>query len=139
MAADYPGARFVLVDGVVEAPNVQYLDFAVEDASYLAGVAAARSSRTGTIAFLGGVDVDVIWPYEAGFVAGARATDPGVRILVDYIAEPPNYGDGFEDPPGARRAAEQLFENGADVLFVPAGTAQVGAIDAAAASHYAPA
>jgi basic membrane lipoprotein Med (substrate-binding protein (PBP1-ABC) superfamily)/DNA-binding SARP family transcriptional activator len=132
IARAHPGTRFVVFDSVVQAPNVEYVDSAVQDASFLAGAAAALKSRTGTIGFVGGVDIGIIWRFDAGFEAGARAVDPTIRILVRYLSSPPDYGLGFENPDAGRRAAQDLYANGADVIFAAAGTSETGVFQAAA-------
>jgi basic membrane protein A len=122
--------RFVVLDGVVAAPNVASVIFDANEASFLAGAAAALTSRTGTIGFIGGVDEDVIHAFEAGFTAGARHVDPDIRVLTNYLTQPPNY-DGYLNPALGRRAALDLFQHGADVVFAAAGLSGLGAIDAA--------
>ena len=79
----------------MSGPNVSAITFAANEGSYLAGAAAALESTTGTIGFIGGVDMDVIWQFQAGFEAGAREVDPDVRILDTYLAEPPRLRRGL--------------------------------------------
>jgi basic membrane lipoprotein Med (substrate-binding protein (PBP1-ABC) superfamily)/DNA-binding SARP family transcriptional activator len=132
IARAHPGTRFVVFDSAVQAPNVAYVDFAVQDASFLAGAAAALQSRTGTIGFVGGVDAGIVWRFEAGYEAGARAVDPQIRILVRYLSTPPDYGGGFQNPDGGERAARTQYTSGADVVFAAAGTSETGVFQAAA-------
>src|SRR6266705_2403499 len=49
VAKDYPQIRFAIVDGISELPNVASLIFKEHEGSYLVGILAARTSRTGTI------------------------------------------------------------------------------------------
>ena len=126
-----PSTHFVVLDRPVAAENVTSIQFAEQEGSYLVGAAAALTSQTGTIGFLGGVDVDVIWHFQAGFEAGARAIDPDIKILTTYLAEPPNYSSGFLNPTGGERAARQLYEDGADIIFAAAGSSGLGVFEAA--------
>src|SRR5437899_4367828 len=57
VAKEYPNIHFAIVDGVSELPNVASLVFKEHEGSYLVGMLAAKKSQTGTIGFLGGMDV----------------------------------------------------------------------------------
>ena len=132
VARHHPATHYVLLDRRVDAPNVTSVEFADNEGSFLVGAAAALKSKTGTIGFVGGVDTDVIWQFQAGFEAGARAVDPGIRILTRYLAVPPFYTDGFLSPRAGEVAAHVLYTNGADVIFAAAGTSGLGVFQAAA-------
>ena len=80
VAADFPRTRYVVLDLPAVEPNVAHLTFADNQGSFLAGAAAAATSRTGIIGFIGGMDGPVIWPFQAGYEAGARAVNPSIRI-----------------------------------------------------------
>ena len=96
-----------------------YLTIVQSEPSYLAGAAAARKSTTGVIGFVGGVDWEGIWGFQAGYEAGARAVDPDIDIR-----SPTERGDftGFGDTDGAKAAALEMYRHGADVVFHAAGT-----------------
>ncbi len=128
IAADYPGTRYA-TGQPGSAPNVAYLTVVQSEPSYLAGAAAALKSTTGVIGYVGGVDWDGIWGFQAGFEAGARAVDPDIDVRVTYLSE----GDftGFGDIAGAKAAALEMFGRGADVVMHAAGTAGLGVIEAA--------
>jgi basic membrane protein A len=130
-ARQHADTRYVLLDRRVDAPNVTSLEFAHNEGSFLVGAAAALKTKTGTIGFVGGVDMDVIWQFQAGFEAGARAVDPGIRILTHYLAVPPNLGAGFLSPAAGELAARKLYTSGADVIFAAAGTSGLGVFQAA--------
>jgi basic membrane lipoprotein Med (substrate-binding protein (PBP1-ABC) superfamily)/DNA-binding SARP family transcriptional activator len=132
VARRHPGIRYVVVDHVSDEPNVTSLVSEDEQGSYLAGAAAALTSRTGTIGFVGGVKGEVIGRFQAGYVAGARAVDPGIDVLVDYLSVPPDL-DGFVDQPAGQRAASAMYRAGADVVFAAAGQSGLGVFEAAAA------
>ncbi len=76
IAAEFPKLRFVIIDSVVEAPNVQSILFREEQGSYLAGMMAGMRSATGTVGFVGGMDVPLIRRFACGYVEGARAVNP---------------------------------------------------------------
>ena len=64
VAKDYPNIHFAIVDGVSELPNVASLVFKEHEGSYLVGILAAKASRTGTIGFIGGMDIGLIHRFE---------------------------------------------------------------------------
>lgn len=130
IAADYPNVRYVLLDQVGSAPNVAYLPFADAEGAFMAGAAAALTTRTGAIGFVGGTEWDVIWRLQAGYEAGARAADPEVRVLIEYLTTGFDFG-GFQDAKGAEEAARRMYGVGADVVFHAAGSAGLGVFEAA--------
>ncbi|MEX2655666.1 MAG: BMP family ABC transporter substrate-binding protein [Acidimicrobiia bacterium] len=126
-----PDVNFAIVDdGSVALPNVAGLVFAEEEGSFLVGAAAALKSTTGTIGFIGGVSIDLIKKFEAGFIAGAKAVNPDIQIISQYVTEPPNF-DGFNDPASGRVIAQSMFEGGADVVYHAAGGTGAGLFQAA--------
>jgi basic membrane protein A len=79
-------------------------------------------SKTHQIAFLGGIDIPIIRKFEAGYIAGAREIDPTIKVAVKYVGS-------FDDAAGGKELSGVLFNQGADVVFVAAGKAGIGAID----------
>jgi basic membrane protein A and related proteins len=130
-AENNPDTSFAIVDSVVELDNVASLVFAEEQGSFLVGAAAALKSQTGTIGFIGGVEIDLIKKFEAGYAAGARAVNPDIEILSNYITQPPDFG-GFNDPTRGREIAAAQYDAGADVIYSAAGGSGLGAFEAAA-------
>lgn len=125
-AAANPEVKFAIVDDAsVDLPNVASLIFAEHEGSFLMGVVAALKSETGTVGFIGGVNIDLIKRFEAGFIAGARTVNPDIDIISQYITEPPNF-DGFIDPASGRVIAQSMFESGADIVYHAAGGSGIG-------------
>ena len=129
-AADYPDTRFAIIDSVVEADNVASLVFAEHEGSFLVGAAAALKSTTGHIGFIGGVEVDLIKKFEAGYVAGAKHINPDITVDVSYITQPPDFA-GFNDPARAKEIATGMYGAGADVVYHAAGGSGGGLFEAA--------
>jgi basic membrane protein A len=127
---EFPNTKFVwpapIDDG---APNSAYAFFAEQEGAYLAGVAAALTSQSGKIGFIGGYDDGFIWTWHAGYEAGARSIQPTIEILSAYLS----YESGFHDAPAAEEEASRMFGAGADVVFHAAGDSGVGVIAAATA------
>ena len=130
IAPEFPDSTFGLIDSVVEEGNVASLVFAEEEGSFLVGAAAALTSQTGKVGFLGGVEIDLIKKFEAGFVAGAKQVNPDIEIDVKYISQPPDFS-GFNDPAKGKEIASAQFAAGADVVYHAAGGSGQGLFEAA--------
>ncbi|MFF8030370.1 BMP family protein [Streptomyces sp. NPDC016626] len=134
-AEKFPDTTFGIVDdATIEAENVADLVFSEEQASYLAGVAAAKATRTGTVGFVGGVDIPLIHKFQAGFEQGVKDTDPEVRVISQYLTQTAEEG-GFSSPDKGKTAAEGQIEKKADVVYAAAGLSGQGVIEAAAANE----
>jgi len=129
VAAEFPGLRFVLIDSVVEAPNVQSILFREEQGSYLAGMLAGLRSATGKIGFVGGMDVPLIRKFACGYVQGAHAVNPRIEVLQNMTGSTPT---AWADPVRGAELTRSQIERGADVVFHAAGATGLGVLQAAA-------
>ncbi len=127
VAKDYPNLNFAIVDGIINLPNVASLVFKEHEGSYLVGMIAAMTSKSGTLGFLGGMDIPLIHKFEVGFEEGARAINPSVRIIPNYIGVT---ATAWNDPVKGKELARTQIEKGADVIFAAAGNSGLGAFDA---------
>jgi basic membrane protein A len=131
VAAEFPATTFAIIDDAsIALPNVSSLVFAEEQGSYLAGVAAAKASKSGKIGYIGGVRIPLLQKFEAGFVAGVKATKKSATVDVKYVTEPPDFG-GFNDPAKAKVIANGMIDAGADVIYAAAGGSGKGLFEAA--------
>ncbi|WP_242889078.1 BMP family lipoprotein [Actinomadura litoris] len=132
VAKDFPKTKFLVVDAdqcKVSGPNVKGACFSEEQGSFLVGAAAALKSKTGTIGFIGGVNVPLINKFEAGYAAGAKKAKPSIKVLpAKYLTQPPNF-DGFKNPALGNEAAKGQLDAGADVIYHAAGGAGIGVIN----------
>jgi len=121
--------------GVPYGDNIAGLVFSEEQGSFLVGAAAALKSTTGQLGFIGGVKNvgGLIEKFEAGFKAGAKAVNPDIQIVANYITEAPDF-DGFTAPDQARDIATAMYDGGADVIYHAAGASGAGLFEAAKAS-----
>jgi basic membrane protein A and related proteins len=122
VATRFPHRNFAIIDAVVDEPNVASLTFREQEGSFLAGAAAAMATKTKTIAFIGGIDIPLLRKFEVGYAAGARQIDPSVNVLVKYVGS-------FDDPAAGKEIAGVLLDQHADVIYVAAGKAGLGAIE----------
>jgi basic membrane protein A len=133
VAPDYPDVSFGVVDGYdpdkTPNDNVAYFSFAANESSYLVGVAAAETTKSKQVGFVGGVHNDLIKSFEAGYTAGVKAVDPSITVDVSYIEE--SDLSGFGDPAGGKTAAAGEFDKGADVVYHASGASGSGVFDAA--------
>ncbi|WP_254811846.1 BMP family lipoprotein [Streptomyces cavourensis] len=131
VAPKFPDTTFGIIDDAsVTGKNIANIVFNEEQGSYLAGVAAAKVSKTKVVGFIGGVETPLIKKFEAGYVQGVKDTDPSVNVLPQYLTQPPNF-DGFSKPDLGKAAAQGQLDKKADVIYSAAGLAGSGAIEAA--------
>ncbi|MFB2554524.1 BMP family lipoprotein [Herbiconiux liangxiaofengii] len=132
---DHPDTKFVAVDidKGTSIPDVTTISFAAEQSSYLVGVAAALTSKTGHIGFVGGVDQPSIQNFFVGYEAGAKSVNPAITVDTTYLSP---LGDftGFSDPTKGKEAAASMYAGGADVIYAAAGGSGQGVYEQAAAS-----
>ena len=113
-AAENPDKYLAIIDSEVKADNVASILFKEQEGAFLAGVAAASTSKTGKIGFVGGANIPVINRFEAGFIEGAKAVNPNIDIQV-------NYTEVFDDASKGKIAANAMYSSGVDVIFHAAG------------------
>jgi basic membrane protein A and related proteins len=130
VAKDYPQLHFVLIDSVADLPNVASLLFKEHEGSFLVGMIAAYTSKTGTIGFVGGMDIPLIHKFKTGYEEGARYVNPNIRVLQNYVGIT---DAAWNNPSKGRELANAQYEQGADVIFQAAGNSGLGVFDAAEA------
>ena len=129
VAPDYPDTQFAIIDMVVEQPNVQSVVFTEEQGSYLAGIMAAMASQSGTVGFIGGMDIPLIHKFECGFAQGFKAAKPDGTLLINYTGTTPA---AWNDPVKGGELVEAQISQGADVIYAAAGATGIGVLQAAA-------
>jgi basic membrane protein A and related proteins len=128
VAPDFPNIHFVQIDSVVNQPNVQSVVYKSNDASYLAGVLAAKTSKTGKVGFVGGMDIPLIHAFFCGYKEGFMATNKDGQVFENYTG---TTAAAWNDPVGAGELAKADFDKGADIVYAAAGASGLGVIDAA--------
>ncbi|MGB3688303.1 MAG: BMP family ABC transporter substrate-binding protein [Jannaschia helgolandensis] len=129
VAPDYPDTEFVIVDMVVDQPNVKSVVFAEHQGSYLVGMMAAMASETGTVSFIGGMDVPLISKFACGYAQGAKAADPDANVIVNMTGTTPT---AWNDPVKGAELTRSQISQGSDVVFAAAGGTGIGVLQAAA-------
>jgi basic membrane protein A len=129
VAKEFPNTKFAIVDGVVEGlPNVRSLTFTEHEGSFLVGAIAGLMTKTNKVGFVGGMDMDLIHKFEAGYKAGVKYVNPKAQVLVNYIGVT---GDAFKDPVKGKELALSQFKQGADIVYHASGASGEGVIEAA--------
>jgi basic membrane protein A len=128
VAKHFPATKFAIID--VSAPslkgaprNVRGILFAENEAGCLAGVAAARVTKTGSIASVGGGRNLTVDAYIAGYEFCAKRVKPDVEVAHDYAQTP-------SDPRACKKLALARIRGGADVVLQAGGCGN-GVLDAA--------
>ncbi|WP_159942265.1 MULTISPECIES: BMP family protein [unclassified Nocardiopsis] len=136
VAPQYPDVEFAIVDSEITGiDNVTSLVFAEEQASFLAGAAAALTTEEDHVGFIGGVETPLIHKFEAGYTAGVEHIDEDIAVEVDYLSQPPDFS-GFSDPAKGRELAQAQHDRGADVIYHAAGASGNGVLEAAVANDF---
>ena len=128
VAPDFPNIHFVQIDSVVDKPNVQSVVYKSNDASYLAGVLAAKTSKTGKVGFVGGMDIPLIHAFFCGYKEGFMATNPQGQVFENYTG---TTAAAWNDPTTAGELTKADFDKGADIVYAAAGGSGLGVIQAA--------
>ena len=128
VAQDYPDTTFVIIDGVVDLPNVRSVLFAEQEGSYLVGMAAGMATQTNTVSFVGGMDVPLIRAFACGYAQGAHAANPDVSVIVNYTGTTPA---AWNDPVRGSEITAAQISQGSDVVFAAAGGTGVGVLQRA--------
>ncbi|MGO7076617.1 BMP family protein [Rhizobium johnstonii] len=126
VAKAFPDQKFGLVDVGPDpvAPNVASTVTKDWEGSFLVGYIAAKTTKTGTIGFVGGKDIPIIHRFFIGYYYGAKMANPDVKVLESYTGS-------FQDPAGGKEYTLALVNQGSDINFAVAGATSAGVIDAA--------
>lgn len=131
IAGDYPDTKFVNIDGFIpEVPeNVAMIAFQEHQGSYLVGMLAAMASESGTVGFIGGMDVPLIRHFGCGYAQGAKAVNADINVVANMTGTTPT---AWNDPVKGSELAKAQISQGADVIYAAAGGTGVGVLQTAA-------
>lgn len=128
VAKEFPKVRFMLIDSVAKGDNINSVMFKEQEGSYLVGIAAAMTSKSHKIGFVGGQDVPLIRAFACGYVQGAKAYDAKTEVTQNMVGTTPS---AWNDPAKGGELARSQFEHGVDVVFAAAGGSGMGALQMA--------
>ncbi|MCF7746859.1 BMP family ABC transporter substrate-binding protein [Sulfitobacter sp. M39] len=129
VAGDYPDTDFVIIDMVVDAPNVRSVVFNEHEGSYLVGMMAAMASDSNTVGFIGGMDIPLIRKFACGYAQGVLAVNPDATVISNMTGSTPA---AWNDPVKGSELTKAQISQGADVVYAAAGGTGVGVLQTAA-------
>ncbi|MEL7090096.1 MAG: BMP family ABC transporter substrate-binding protein [Pseudomonadota bacterium] len=129
VAADYPDTKFTIIDMVVDQPNVRSVVFNEHEGSYLVGMMAAKASSSGTVGFIGGMDIPLIRKFACGYAQGVKAVNPDANVIANMTGTTPA---AWNDPVKGSELTKAQISQGADVVYAAAGGTGVGVLQTAA-------
>ncbi|MDX1342385.1 MAG: BMP family ABC transporter substrate-binding protein [Reinekea sp.] len=128
VASEFPDVQFVIIDSVVDLPNVQSIVFAEHEGSFLVGAMAAMASESDKVGFVGGMDIPLIRKFACGYEQGAKYVNADAEVFQNMTGSTPA---AFNDPARGSELAKSQIAKGADVLFAAAGGTGIGVYQAA--------
>ncbi len=122
----YPSQKYVLIDAITDGDNdnIMSITFAENEGSFLAGVVAALkadSMNWDKVGFLGGIDIDSVQRFEAGFIEGVHFINPNIDVEVRFV-------ESFSNPIKGQRFASQMYSEGFHIIYNVAGATGNGII-----------
>ncbi|MCY4152280.1 MAG: BMP family ABC transporter substrate-binding protein [Aestuariivita sp.] len=126
---DYPDTTFVAIDVTwLEAPNIRQIGFAEHEGSYLVGILAAMASQSGTVGFVGGMDVPLIRHFACGYAQGVKAVNPAATVIANMTG---TTAAAWNDPVKGSELTKAQISRGVDVVYAAAGGTGVGVLQTA--------
>ena len=122
----YPEQKFAIIDGTYEEipQNVQPILFNEAEAGYAVGLIASQMTNTNAVGFIGGMDIPSVSQFLVGFEKAIKEENPDIKVLSQYA-------NSFTDAAKGKAIAQQMINNGANILFMAGGGCNAGVIEAA--------
>ena len=138
LAKEYPKSNFAGIDfalatdsagnTIAPPPNLAALRFREEEGSFLVGALAALVGKSKKIGFVGGMEIPLIYKFEAGFRAGVKAVCPDCTVIAQYAGVTP---EAFKNPSKGKELALSQYQQGANVIYHVSGGTGQGVFEAA--------
>jgi basic membrane protein A and related proteins len=112
---------------------VSYITTSSQEGAYLAGVLAAKTTKTHKVGIVISASDDNWYKMSGGFAAGFRSVDKKSKIFFATVSP-----TGYDDAAGGKRVASSVIAQGADVLFTMGDNASFGylqAVESAKVGH----
>ena len=130
VAAENPDVNFTIVDvNWLQGDNLQQVVFKEHEGSFLVGMIAAMKSQTGTVGFVGGMDIPLIRKFHGGYEQGAKYVNPNINVLMNMTGTTP---EAWNNPTKGAELTKAQIDKGADVVYQAAGGTGIGVLQAAA-------
>jgi basic membrane protein A len=122
-----PDQKYAIIDfsyGPDTPANVGCAVFQEEQPSFLVGYIAGKMTKTNKVGFVGGIKFPLIEKFEYGYMAGVKLANPDCIILSQYA-------ESFTDAAKGKAIANNMYQQGADIIFHASGGVGDGVIEAA--------
>ena len=129
VAEEYPEIKFALLNGTVETDNITSILPDANQIGYMAGALAGLMSKTGSIGFIGGVELDTTKAKLECFEKAAQKVNPDIKVSSAYA------GSFSDTAKGKEIASSMISTYDVDVMFGDASAVDTGAREALAASE----
>ena len=129
IAKEFPDTRFAIIDTAVDAPNVLSIEFKEHEGSFLVGMLAAMSSKSGKVGFVGGMDIPLIRRFVCGYEQGVKYVNAEASVIQNMTGTTPA---AWSNPARGAELAKSQFDRGVDVIYAAAGSTGNGVLQAAA-------
>jgi basic membrane protein A len=120
----YPDTKIVVFTGLVQSQNVVSVFPMQQEGSFLLGVLAGMMTESGVIGYVGGEEYPNLINIFEGYVQGAKAVNPDVRIIGTYLND-------WDNPEKGKESAMSIIQQGADIIFYVADSSGHGVVEAA--------
>jgi len=122
---------YAYADGDITANNVLGQVFNTDEAAFLAGYLAAGTTKSGKVGTFGGVNIPPVTVFMDGFYYGVQKynADNGTNVEVlgwDPKAQSGLFTENFESLDDGRTFAQNLVDEGADIVMPVAGPVGLG-------------
>lgn len=122
---------YAYADGDITNNNVLGQVFNTDEAAYLAGYLAAGMSKTGKVGTFGGINIPPVTIFMDGFYYGVQKynADNGTNVEVlgwDPATQKGLFTENFESLDDGRTFAQNLVDEGADIVMPVAGPVGLG-------------
>ncbi len=122
-----PDQKYAIIDffyGDETPKNVACAVFQEEQPSFLVGYIAGKMTKAKKVGFVGGIKFPLIEKFEYGFMAGVKLANPDVEVVRQYA-------ESFTDAAKGKAITNNMYQQGADIVFHAAGGVGDGVIEAA--------
>ena len=122
-----PDQKYAIIDfsyGEETPQNVACAVFQEEEPSFLVGYIAGKMTKSNKVGFVGGIKFPLIEKFEYGYMAGVKLANPEAEVLRQYA-------ESFTDAAKGKAITNNMYQQGADIVFHASGGVGDGVIEAA--------
>lgn len=126
VAEEYPDTYFCLLNGTIESDNIVSVLPDAEQIGYLAGALAALMTKTNSIGFIGGMEIDTTKTKLECYEKAAKQVNPDITVSSAYA------GSFDDSAKGKEMASSMVSTYDVDIMFGDASAVDSGAREALA-------